>query len=69
MGLCNSKAVTCPRSVAIPIRVHFKLQGIMNYSINRVVTSTIIWEKRKGESCLILYSDTKIETRYTLTLE
>lgn len=31
--------------------------------------STIIWEKKKGKSCLPLYSDTKIETRCTLILE
>lgn len=55
--------------ILIPIRVHFKPHEIMNYSINRVVMSTIIWEKKKGKSCLPLYSDTKIETRCILILE
>lgn len=31
--------------------------------------STIIWGKKKGKSCLPLYSDTKIETRCTFVLE
>lgn len=51
-----------------PIRMHFKLQEIMNYSINRVVMTAIIWKGREVDPYLILYSDTKIDPRCTLIL-